>query len=280
MTGILERLRQAFGRVFPDCVTLGQAVAFNMFLAFFPMLLFAIGVVSSVAMLESIARDLPERLQAIVPPGSEQVIVEYFVRKSPHSWQWTILGFGGLLIAGTQVLIGLLQGFSVVEGAEKPRSYLRMQLRALLLLCITIVPWMAFVFLTIFARPARGWLLHQFGLSLLVRGLFAAVYHGLALLLALGVVVVIYRLGQPAMRAFAEVAPGAMVATVLWWAVDISFGFYVRYMPYSAVYGGLAAAIGLLLLMYLTAMVLFVGAAYNAVNREMSSAKETYRVLT
>jgi membrane protein len=70
------------------------------------------------------------------------------------------------------------------------------------------------------------------------------------------------------------------VATVLWWAVDISFGFYVRYMPYSAVYGGLAAAIGLLLLMYLTAMVLFIGAAYNAVNREMSSAKETYRVLT
>jgi membrane protein len=122
--------------------------------------------------------------------------------------------------------------------------------------------------------------LHQFGLSLLVRGLFAAVYHGLALLLALGVVVVIYRLGQPAMRAFADVAPGAMVATVLWWAVDIGFGFYVRYMPYSAVYGGLAAAIGLLLLMYLTAMVLFVGAAYNAVNHEMSTAKETYRVLT
>ena len=48
MAGILEKLREAFGRVFPDCVTLGQAVAFNMFLAFFPMLLFAIGVVSSV----------------------------------------------------------------------------------------------------------------------------------------------------------------------------------------------------------------------------------------
>jgi membrane protein len=280
MTGMLERLREAFGRVFPDCVPLGQAVAFNMFLAFFPMLLFAIGVVSSVAMFEAIARELPERLRTIVPPGSEQVIAEYFVRKHPHSWQWTILGFGGLLIAGTQVLIGLIQGFSVVEGTEKPRSYIRLQLRALLLLCITIVPWIAFVFLTIFARPARGWLLHQFGLSLFVRGLFAAAYHGLTLVLAMIVVVVIYRLGQPAMRAFAEVAPGAMVATVLWWAVDITFGFYVRYMPYSAVYGGLAAAIGLLLWMYLTAMVLFVGAAYNAVTREVDNAHETYRVLT
>jgi len=99
------------------------------------------------------------------------------------------------------------------------------------------------------------------------------------LVLAMVVVVVIYRLGQPAMRSFAEVAPGATVATVLWWLVDIIFGFYVRYMPYGAVYGSLAAAIGLLLWMYLTAMVLFVGAAYNAVTREMLNAKEVYRVL-
>jgi membrane protein len=58
------------------------------------------------------------------------------------------------------------------------------------------------------------------------------------------------------------------VATVLWWAADISFGFYVRKMPYDVVYGGLAAAIGLLLWMYLTAIVVLVGAAYNAEARE------------
>jgi uncharacterized BrkB/YihY/UPF0761 family membrane protein len=42
------------------------------------------------------------------------------------------------------------------------------------------------------------------------------------------------------------------------------FGFYVRHVPYGIVYGGLAAAIGLLLWMYMTAMVIFLGAAYNA----------------
>jgi membrane protein len=35
-------------------------------------------------------------------------------------------------------------------------------------------------------------------------------------------------------------------------------------MPYDVVYGGLAAAIGLLLWMYLTAVVVLIGAAYNA----------------
>jgi len=276
---MLDKLAAAFGRVFPACVTLGQAVAFNMFLAFFPMLLFGLGVMSAIAPFESAIRDLPERLKTIVPPGSEQVILDYFVRRHAHSWDWILLGLGGLLIAGTQVLIGLMQGFRVVENAEKPHSYVRLQLRAMLLLCITIGPWIAFEILTVFARPARQWIVHQFGLSMWVTAAFAAAYHGLTLVLAMVVVVVIYRLGQPAMRSFAEVAPGATVATVLWWLVDIIFGFYVRYMPYGAVYGSLAAAIGLLLWMYLTAMVLFVGAAYNAVTREMLNAKEVYRVL-
>jgi membrane protein len=50
--------------------------------------------------------------------------------------------------------------------------------------------------------------------------------------------------------------------------VDIVFGFYVRKMPYDLVYGGLAAAIGLLLWMYVTALVVLIGAAYNAEARQ------------
>jgi membrane protein len=55
-----------------------------------------------------------------------------------------------------------------------------------------------------------------------------------------------------------------MVSTIMWWVVDVLFGVYVRRMPYDVVYGGLAAAIGLLLWMYLTAVVVLIGAAYNA----------------
>ena len=74
--------------------------------------------------------------------------------------------------------------------------------------------------------------------------------------------------GRPFDLSRHDVFPGATVATILWWIVDIGFGFYVRYVPYGTVYRGLAAVIGLLLWMYLTAMVIFVGAAYNAVLRE------------
>jgi membrane protein len=65
------------------------------------------------------------------------------------------------------------------------------------------------------------------------------------------------------------VLPGAMLATLLWWLVNVIFGFYVRRVPYSLVYGGLAAVIGLLIWMQISAMIVFLGAAWNAEADEM-----------
>jgi membrane protein len=69
-----------------------------------------------------------------------------------------------------------------------------------------------------------------------------------------------------------HVLPGAMVATLLWWLVDVLFGVYVRRVPYSVVYGGLAAVIGLIIWMQLSAVIIFLGAAWNA---ELAESRRT-----
>jgi membrane protein len=84
------------------------------------------------------------------------------------------------------------------------------------------------------------------------------------LLIALAVLTVIYRVGRPGHHGLKEHLPGAQVATVLWWTVSIALGFYLRTVPYSLIYGGLAVTIGLMLWMQLTATILLIGAAYNA----------------
>jgi len=63
-----------------------------------------------------------------------------------------------------------------------------------------------------------------------------------------------------------------MLATLLWWLVNVIFGFYVRRVPYSLVYGGLAAVIGLLIWMQISALIVFLGAAWNAEADEMRLA--------
>ena len=82
--------------------------------------------------------------------------------------------------------------------------------------------------------------------------------------MALIALTVIYRVARPSEHSLRNVLPGALVATAMWWLVNVLFGFYVRRMPYSIIYGGLAAVIGLLLWMQLSAVIVFLGAAWNA----------------
>jgi membrane protein len=273
MGRILNSLFRGFTRVFPDCMTLSQAIAFNMFLAFFPMLLLVLGILSSKDSFHGAVRELPERLRLILPPGSEDVVVQYFTRKGVHPWKWFLLGLGGTLLAGSQVMAGLIEGFRIIEADEFRQSYWRIQARALLLLLLTIVPSLVVIILTVFGKQARTWLIYQFGLAVLIRALAFIFQVGLVFGLSMIVLVLLYRIGRPGHQGYMQVLPGAAIATVLWWVVDIVFGLYVRKMPYNVVYGGLAAAIGLLLWMYLTAIVVLWGAAYNAEWRNSAGAE-------
>src|SRR5271163_1815084 len=171
MESFLKNFYRGLGRVFPDCLNLSQAIAFNMFLAFFPMLLLALGILSSSSTFHNVLRELPERLRMIVPSGSEDIVTQYFVRKGQHPWKWFLLGLGGTLLAGSQVMVGFMEGFRTIEGDQVRPAYWRGHLRALALLVLTIVPSLSVIILTIFGKQARRWLILEFGLRMLITAL-------------------------------------------------------------------------------------------------------------
>jgi membrane protein len=269
---VLTTLFRATGRVFPDCVTLSQAIAFNMFLAFFPMLLLALGLLSVTSMFPEALHEIPDRLAQILPTGSAAVVAEYFVRRNVHPGRWIALGLGGTLLAGMQTMIGYMEGFRIVEGGLIQPGYWRRQARALGLLCLTIVPGVAVIILTVFGKQIRGWLIQHTASPSLSHYLELFTYVAVVFILAMVALVLLYRIGRPGYAGFRDLLPGAAVASVLWWTADISFGWYVRKMPYDALYRGLASAIGLLLWMFLNAIIVLLGAAYNAEAREEREA--------
>jgi membrane protein len=101
-------------------------------------------------------------------------------------------------------------------------------------------------------------------MPVLIRLVWSGLYVVASLIIAMIVLAVIYRVGCLQSQAWRSVLPGAAVATVLWWVASICLGFYLRHVPYSLVYGGLAVTIGLMLWMQFTATILLIGAAYNA----------------
>jgi membrane protein len=189
---------------------------------------------------------------------------QFLTRSGEDAWGWISLGSIGTLLAGTQMMRLMIEGFRMVYGDRHRPGFWGRNLRALLLVSATIAPWFLVTNLIVFSAQVRDWVIRRFGMPFLVGALWSVVYLGVELLLAIVVLAVVYRVGRPGTRKWKAVLPGAALATLLWWIVSSAFGYYMRRMPYGAAYGGLAAAIGLMLWMQLTAIVVLFGAAYNA----------------
>ena len=259
-----KRALSMFGRVFPRTSMIAQAIAFNLFLAFFPTLLIAVGLATSPIGGRTALFDLISDLTTFLPPGSQQIVSEFLVKRGPDAWKWALVGLGGTLLAGTQVMRLLMEGIHTIYGDRDRPGFFTRQLRALLLLILTIAPLLVAAILGVFGRPLRQWLGSEFGKDATVQTWWAVFFHGVAILLAMIAVTIIYRWARPKEQTLGSVIPGAMIATLLWWVADLIFGFYVRKMPYGIIYGGLAAVIGLLIWMELSTVIIFLGAAWNA----------------
>jgi membrane protein len=273
LRSIAKKLFRTLARVIPQCGMVSQAVAFNMFLAFFPILLVALGLMSNSLRGKS-GQELVVRLSAILPPGSWQLVSEFLVRREVNPWNWVLLGWVGTLLVGSQVMKLIMEGIHLIYGDRERHSFLGRQLRGLLLFCVAIVAWLLAVALSVFGRPLRQWMTRGFGQSPLARGFWTVMLPVLAMVLAMLVLALIYRVAQPGATTWSSVLPGAAAATILWWGVNLLFGIYVRQMRYGPVYGGLAAAIGLMVWMEFSAMIVFLGAAWNAESAALHDSRK------
>ncbi|HUL16627.1 MAG TPA: YihY/virulence factor BrkB family protein [Terriglobales bacterium] len=265
-----RRIVRILGRLYPGCATISQAVAFNLFLAFFPTLLLAVAVASSSLGSLTTLFDLINDFTNYLPPGSRQIVAEFLVQRAPHAWKWALVGWAGTLLAGSQVMKLIMDGIHQVYGDTDRFGFWHRQVRGLFLLLGTIAPLLAASVLGVFGRPLRRWLTDELGRSHPLYGLWKIFFAAAAILLSLIALAIIYRVARPQEDRLVDVLPGAAIATMLWWIIDMLFGIYVRRVPYTMIYGGLAAVIGLLIWMNLSAVVIFLGAACNA---ELASSK-------
>jgi membrane protein len=261
---LFNQLWRMVARVYPRCSMIAQAIAFNVFLAFFPTLLLAVGFASSWIGSKTATLDAIRDFTEFLPPGSQAVVGDFLVRRGLDIWKYALVGAVGTLVGGSQVMKLLMQGIHLIYGDEERMGFLHRQLRGLLLLLITIAPILVAGILGVFGRPLRHWLADELGTRVPVHGVWLVFFPVVAMLLAMLALTVIYWVARPQEKHLSNVLPGAALATALWWVVNALFGFYVRRMPSNVVYGGLAAVIGLLIWMQISAVIVFLGASWNA----------------
>src|SRR5256886_16315221 len=97
-------------RVFPQCSVVCQAIAFNLFLAFFPTLLIAVALATSRIGGKTSLFYLIADFTQFLPPGSQAIVSEFLAKRGPEAWEGAALGWTGKLLAGSQVMKLVLHG--------------------------------------------------------------------------------------------------------------------------------------------------------------------------
>jgi membrane protein len=203
---------------------------------------------------------------------------------------------GALLSSGVVSLLGaanvmatLMEGFRRAHDLPlPPRSFWSRRGRALVLVPLSMLPMTAASALIVFGHMLTHWLAAQMP-SFARPGFLMALLvfrWTLALGTSVGILAVVYHLGtdlsqhvreqlSPMVRepwvilrrdwSWRASLPGATLATVLWFASTLTFGFYVtRFANYGRVYGSLGAAIALMVWLYIIALTVLIGAEFNA----------------
>jgi membrane protein len=263
LASLAKKLFRTLVRVIPQCGMVSQAVAFNVFLAFFAVLLIALSLMKG-SLEGDGGQEVTIRLSAILPPGSWQLISAFVLREEVNTWYLALAGWIGTLLVGSQVIKLIIKGIELIYGDRDTHSFLGRQIRGVLLFFLASVTWFVAVAVSVFGGPLGEWIAARLGVFSGIRSLWTVLLHVLAMILTMFVLALIYRVARTTTATWGSVLAGAGAATILWWGVNVLFGMYVRKVQYGPVYGGLAAAIGLMTWMEISVILIFFGAAWNA----------------
>jgi membrane protein len=269
---LLWLLRRSVVSAFDDnCFSIAKGAAYSALLSFFPVLTSAATVLVQTRA-EFVSDTLEGFLSKIVPPGSEDLVVQQFriIGARPVA-VLVVAGFVSLW-AASSVIKSLIEGFQAAYRVPRNRDFFRQSGVAIALVLLSAIPLLGASLLILFGTEVERVVLAWIKVDPYLNP-FAWVWQLISRLtsyaVAFGSTVVVtsllYYFGPYRRQRWKYVWPGAILATFLWMAATSGFGWYVRHMAnYNVMYGSVGAGIALLVWMYLMAAIALIGCEFNA----------------
>ncbi len=216
-------------------------------------------------------------LNQLLPTEVEEIVRGYliYVRENQSTrllWFSLVFSIWFPRRATSCLLRSLQRAFGAAQGSK---NILLEQLRILLFTVWMLATVAASTVLVTVGRRALVWLAKFVALPLW----FAEVWDGLRFLLLalvlLASLAILYMLAQGRRRPLRDVAPGVVSSLVSWLILSAAFSYYVEnFATYSQLYGSIATAVVTLLWLYMSAVVVIMGAELNAVILEWRQKKQ------
>lgn len=255
-----EFLRGVKEEVSKDGVTdLAATVTYYGVLALFPFLLFLVGVASLVITPEDAER-LVDGLAGVAPGAVTQIVGDR-IRDLGHDENAGIVGFGalGAIWAASGGVMAVIRALNVAYDVREGRPFWKVRGIALAMTVVSTVLALAAALVAIGAAPLADRIGGPLGMAIGFLRLPAA---GLLMMLLWAL---LYYVLPDVEQRFKFITPGSVLGVFLWVLASWAFSKYVaNFGSYDETYGALGGVIVLLLWMWISSLVLLVGAEVNA----------------
>lgn len=248
-----------------NLVDRAAAVAFNVFLALFPMILFLFTLIPYLP-LQGVTTNLLEALQEILPPGTYESVANTIkeIMSIEHGGLMSI----GLLLAfyfSTSAVSSFFRGFNMGDKEFGQVSFVKEQLYSILVM----IMFVALLLLSIVLMTMGQRLLSVFFVKIhfyndfviflinLLRW-FIAIF---ALIVAMSL---LYHFGDPRSKKFKLFTPGTLLFTGLFIVGTLLFNFYISNIStYNVLYGSIGGLIIFVMWIYFNCILILVGYELN-----------------
>ncbi len=258
-------IRLLYKRFLQDEITaLSAQMTYYLIIAFFPFLISLITLITytpllTEASLYPLSDILPQETYYLVMSVAMEVI---------YNRSLTLLSFGMVttLWASSNGMGAILRGINKAYNQVDHRSILTHRLLALLLTFGFILVLLSTFVLLVLGRIWASKLFRYLGFSTYFLEVWNYIRYGVSLLIMWLVFTALYRYGPDRPTSFREVLAGSTFAIVGWVGISLIFSFYVEHFAnYSYMYGSIGGVFILLIWLYISSIIILLGAQINAV---------------
>jgi len=268
--GVLARtIRLLFKNIFEhEILKSAAALAYYLMFALFPLLIF---VSNLLGVLDLNVTGITQGLERFLPQDVTVILgtyLDYVSETSSHALLWFSLVF--TIWFPMRAVKGLMDDVRTAYHLGSPKKPLIYRIRQLTYTIILLVVIAVTLVLSTIGQHVLEFANSQMPANVLqFSDFFMRIWQyvrfipmALLMYLAIGILYAGSMDEKPTHGAF---TPGILTALILWMVVSVAFSFYVEnFANYSIIYGTLGAVIVLLMWLYLTAIILILGAEVNA----------------
>lgn len=242
----------------------GAALTYYLLFALFPLLIFINNVVG---LLEIDIHTLIHEISGLIPQDvlvlADQY-VRYAGRVSSRRLLWFSLVFS--IYFPYRAVNALFLSVRKAYGVSAPVHFLRDRLRMLFFTLVLIVALSAAALTSTIGNRALAFVSRYVYLSDSLVHLWTSSRFAVLGAILFGVIALLYALSVGSSRERRGIWPGVLVSMLMWILLSVGFSLYVEHAAnYSVIYGSIGAIIVLLLWLYLSAVMLIMGAELNSV---------------